>query len=149
MAPKWLHEQIRPRLPATLKMIHDKAPNARIVLMGYPRLLEKDGSCIVAIEPSEGQWLNNVADTLAAEMKGAVDDANAAHGTQAVFADPRTAFAGKAICGDPESVHGIVLNGKSQADSEGTLEPSMQSFHPKPAGARLYVDALEDALKNQ
>lgn len=145
-APKWLHDQIRPRITAMVKMIHDKAPNAKIVLMGYPKLLEINGSCIPAIEKSEGQWLNTVADTLATEMKGAVDDANSKYGAKSVFSDPRAAFAGKAICGDPESVHGIVMTGRSQADND-VPAPSMQSFHPKPAGARLYADSLESTLK--
>ncbi|MGW7489455.1 SGNH/GDSL hydrolase family protein [Streptomyces sp. NPDC054786] len=145
-APKWLRDQIRPRITAMLKMIHDKAPNAKIVLMGYPKLLSNNGSCLPAIEESEGKWVNTVADTLATEMKGAVDDANSKYGAKSVFSDPRAAFAGKTICGDPESVHGIVISGQSQADNE-LPQPSMQSFHPKPAGARLYADSLESTLK--
>ncbi|MFG2828361.1 hypothetical protein ACGFWI_12990 [Streptomyces sp. NPDC048434] len=105
-----------------------------------------NGSCIPAIEQSEGQWINTVADTLATEMKGAADDANSKYGAKSVFSDPRAAFAGKAICGDPESVHGIVMTGRSQADNDAPA-PSMQSFHPKPAGARLYADSLESTLK--
>ncbi|MGP3945426.1 hypothetical protein [Streptomyces sp. 6N106] len=35
-APKWLHEQIRPRITATLKTIHDKAPNAKILSWAVP-----------------------------------------------------------------------------------------------------------------
>ncbi|SED26469.1 hypothetical protein [Streptomyces melanosporofaciens] len=72
-APKWLHEQIRPRITATLKTIHDKAPNAKIVLMGCPRLLEDNGSRVLGMEGVEGKWVNSVADILADEMKGAVD----------------------------------------------------------------------------
>ncbi|MCG0284077.1 GDSL-type esterase/lipase family protein [Streptomyces sp. PSAA01] len=147
-APKWLHEQIRPRITATLKTIHDKAPNAEIVLMGYPRLLEDNGSCVLGMENVEGKWLNSVADILADEMKGAVDDANSQYKAKAVFSDPRGVFTGKAICGDPESVHGIVISGQAKADND-LPEPSMQSFHPKPAGARLYADSLEKTLKDE
>ncbi|MFE5122952.1 hypothetical protein [Streptomyces sp. NPDC056669] len=114
-----------------MKTIHDKAPNAKIVLMGYPRLLEDNGSCVLGMEDVEGKWLNSVADILADEMKGAVDDANSQYKAKAVFSDPRGVFTGKAICGDPESVHGIVISGQAQADND-LPEPSMQSFHPKP-----------------
>ncbi|MFF4351734.1 GDSL-type esterase/lipase family protein [Streptomyces sp. NPDC001530] len=141
-APKWLHDAVRPRIANLIKAIHTKAPHAKVVLMGYPRLLEKDGSCLPALDAVEGQFINKVANTLADEMKGAASDA----GTYAVFSDPRDEFAGKAICGDPESVHGIVMTGRSQADNDGPA-PSMQSFHPKPAGARLYADALEHTLR--
>ncbi|WP_369261024.1 SGNH/GDSL hydrolase family protein [Streptomyces sp. R35] len=151
-APTWLHEQIRPRLAGTLNAIHLKAPNAKIVLMGYPKLLENDGSCIPGIGTEEAPWLNGMADTLATEMQGAVDDANSQYGANAVFSDPRDEFAGKAICGDPEDVNGIVLSGHSKADNRdwnwlpGNVAPSMKSFHPKIAGARLYADSLQNSL---
>jgi hypothetical protein len=89
---------------------------------------------------------------VAAEMKGAVDDANAQYSANAVFSDPRDEFAGKAICGDPEDVNGIVLTGHSKADNRGPSwlpgnpMPSMKSFHPKIAGAGLYASSLEHTL---
>ncbi|MFJ4147845.1 NocE [Streptomyces galbus] len=151
-APKWAHDTIRPRLATTLNEIHKKAPNARIVLMGYPKLLENDGQCVLGIGTEEAPWLNQMADTVATEMKGAVDDANAQYQANAVFSDPRDEFAGKAICGDPEDVHGIVLSGHSKADNRdwnwlpGNVAPSMKSFHPKIAGAGLYARSLEHTL---
>ncbi|WP_229703380.1 SGNH/GDSL hydrolase family protein [Streptomyces albiflavescens] len=151
-APKWLHEQIRPRLASMLNSLHLKAPKAKIVLMGYPKLLEGNGQCVVGIGTEEAPWLNGMADTLATEMQGAVNDANSLYGANAVFSDPRDEFAGKAICGDPEDVHGIVLSGHSQADNRdwnwlpGNVAPSMKSFHPKIAGARLYADSLQHSL---
>ncbi|MFI2640882.1 NocE [Streptomyces sp. NPDC018610] len=151
-APTWAHNTVRPRLASTLAAIHAKAPNAKIVLMGYPKLLENDGQCVLGIGTEEAPWLNQMADTVATEMKGAVDDANAQYGANAVFSDPRDEFAGKAICGDPEDVNGIVLSGHSKADNRdwdwlpGNVAPSMKSFHPKIAGATLYAHALEHTL---
>ncbi|MEU7056895.1 SGNH/GDSL hydrolase family protein [Streptomyces sp. NPDC046197] len=151
-APKWAHDTVRPRLVTTLNAIHTKAPHARIVLMGYPKLLENDGQCIIGIGTDEAPWLNSMADTVATEMKGAVDDANAQYNANAVFSDPRDEFAGKAICGDPEDVNGIVLSGHSKADNRdwkwlpGNVAPSMKSFHPKIAGAGLYALALQHTL---
>lgn len=152
-APKWLNEQIRPRLADMLGELHRKAPNAEIVLMGYPKLLEGLGQCVLGVGTEEAPWLNEVADVLANEMKGAVADANREHNANAVFSDPRDEFAGKAICGDPETVHGIVLSGHSEADNRdwewlpGNVAPSMKSFHPKIAGARLYADSLQNTLR--
>ncbi|MFG3210889.1 hypothetical protein [Streptomyces tendae] len=137
--PAWAHNVIRPRLVKTLRALHDQAPNAKIVLMGYPRLLEKKGSCVIGIGTEEAPWLNEMGDVVAAEMKGAVSDT----GSYAVFADPRAAFAGQAICGDPETIHGIVVTGHSRADSKPT---SMKSFHPKIAGTAHYAAAFQDAL---
>ncbi|MDC0770301.1 SGNH/GDSL hydrolase family protein [Streptomyces sp. HD] len=151
-APKWLHDQVRPRLVTTLNEIHKRAPKARIVLMGYPVLLEGNGQCIPGVGTEEAPWLNEMANVMVGEMQGAVNDANGQYNTNAVFSDPRDEFAGKAICGDPESVHGIVLSGHSKADNRdwdwlpGNVAPSMKSFHPKVSGAGLYADALEHTL---
>ncbi|MEV0281696.1 SGNH/GDSL hydrolase family protein [Streptomyces sp. NPDC050610] len=146
-APVWLHEEIRPRLAKTVNEIHKRAEHAQIVLMGYPRLLSGLGQCIPGIGTEEAPWLNTVADTLNEEMKGAVKDAASQSGANAVFADPRSDFEGKAVCGDPEMVHGIVKTGLSKADNFGLTQVGMASFHPKIGGARLYADALERALK--
>jgi hypothetical protein len=129
----------------TLNAIHPKAPNAKVVLMGYPRLVERDHSCLPgAYETVENYWVRNLADTLATEMKGATQDA----GPWAVFSDPRDEFDGKGVCGNPENIHGIVVTGREQADNDAPA-PSMQSFHRKPAGARLYADALEQTLQGE
>ncbi|WP_409469759.1 hypothetical protein [Streptomyces sp. HC307] len=145
-APRWAHDTVRPRLARTLNALHTKAPNAKIVLMGYPRLLEGGGQCVPGIGTEEGPWLNDMGDLVAQEMKGAVDDANAQYRANAVFADPRAAFAGKAICGDPETIHGIVVTGYAEADNTKPL-PSMKSFHPKTSGTAHYAKAFEDALR--
>lgn len=140
-APTWAHDTVRPRLVKTLQAIHSEAPDAKIVLIGYPRLLERDGQWVIGIGTEEGPWLNHMADTVAQEMEGAADDA----GSYAVFADPRDAFAGQAICGDPETIHGIVMTGRSEADEPKT-KPSMKSFHPKISGTANYAEAFEEAL---
>lgn len=145
-APKWAHDTVRPRLARTLNALHTAAPNAKIVLMGYPRLLEAAGQCVPGIGTAEAAWLNDMSDLVAREMKGSVDDANAQYSANAVFADPRAAFAGKAICGDPETIHGIVMTGHSEADNAKLL-PSMKSFHPKTSGTTHYARAFEDALR--
>ncbi|GGU32383.1 SGNH/GDSL hydrolase family protein [Streptomyces violascens] len=144
-APTWLHGSVRPQIVKTLNAIHSFAPNAKVVLMGYPRLVEKDHGCLPgAYEDVENDWVRTLADTLATEMSGATQDA----GPWAVFSDPRDEFDGKAICGNPESIHGLVETGREQADNDAPA-PSMQSFHPKPAGARLYADALEQTLQGK
>jgi hypothetical protein len=145
-APTWLHDQVRPRITNILSEIHNRAPQARIILMGYPRLLSAGGQCIPGIGTEEAPWLNSVADTLDEEMKGAAADAGTQSGADVVFADPRGEFEGKTVCGDPEDVNGIVKTGLSQADKTGILEVGMASFHPKIAGARLYANVLERAF---
>ncbi|MEU6158091.1 hypothetical protein [Streptomyces sp. NPDC047130] len=138
-----MHETVRPRLATTLKRIQERAPNSRIVMMGHPRLLT--GATCANINEQNKTWLNGLADMLAAEMAGAVADANALHGTRAVFSDPRDEFEGRGICGDPEGIHGIILTGHSQADLGVN---SSKSFHPNIHGATLYTDSLEATLRS-
>ncbi|UXY32951.1 hypothetical protein [Streptomyces sp. HUAS TT20] len=76
-------------------------------------------------------------------MKGAVEQLG---GTWAVFADPRANFDGKAACGSPETIHAVVENGREKADTESP-KASMQTLHPKIAGARIYADTLEQTLR--
>ncbi|MEU7022762.1 GDSL-type esterase/lipase family protein [Streptomyces sp. NPDC046203] len=138
--PGWIANEVKPRIVSVLGEIKARAPKAKIYLVGYPPLLSANGQCIPGIGTEEAPWLNDeVAPKLSLEMKAAATSAGA------TFVDPAQDFQGKAICGDPESINGIVLTGKAEADTGG-IEPSMKSFHPKISGARLYANALERAL---
>ncbi|MFG2430831.1 NocE [Streptomyces sp. NPDC048590] len=149
-AERLAKERVRPAITTALKNIAAKAPNAKIVLMGYPPLLEGVGGCIPGVGTEEAPWLNSMAGTLATEMQGAVNDAKTA-GVKAWFSNPAQNFAGKAVCGDPEQVHGIVLD-LVESDEPAIdwpilqLGASAQSFHPKIGGARLYADSLERTM---
>ncbi|MFD8936862.1 GDSL-type esterase/lipase family protein [Streptomyces sp. NPDC059578] len=139
--PTWITEQTKPRIVQVLQQIKTRAPNAKVVLVGYPKLFTGAGSCVPGIGMEEAPWLNDViAPHLAREMRAA------AATTGATFVDPEQEFAGKAICGSPESIHGIVISGYAEADNDAP-QPSMKSFHPKISGARLYADALERGLR--
>ncbi|UKL05858.1 MULTISPECIES: GDSL-type esterase/lipase family protein [unclassified Streptomyces] len=138
--PGWITDQVKPRIVKVLNQIKERAPKAKIYLVGYPPLLEREGQCIPGIGTAEAPWLNEeVAPKLTQEMKVA------ATSTGATFVDPAPDFRSKAICGDPESIHGIVATDRSEGDNAAP-EPSMKSFHPKISGARLYANALERAL---
>ncbi|MFJ3941784.1 SGNH/GDSL hydrolase family protein [Streptomyces parvus] len=109
--------------------------------MGYPKLLEAHDGCVAGINAAEAIWLNEMSNMVATEMSGAVSDT----GSYAVFADPRAAFAGQGVCGIPETIHGLVVTGYSQADNSFP-KPSMKSFHPKVSGTAHYAKALQQAL---
>ncbi|MEV6260900.1 GDSL-type esterase/lipase family protein [Streptomyces sp. NPDC051784] len=135
--PGWITDTVKPRIVKVLNQIKLRAPNAKVYLVGYPPLLSGNGQCIPGIGTEEAPWLNEVlAPKLSQEMKAAATSVGA------TFVDPAPDFQGKAICGDPESINGIVLSGGAEADDT----PSMKSFHPKISGARLYANALERSL---
>ncbi|MGW3807491.1 SGNH/GDSL hydrolase family protein [Micromonospora sp. NPDC005113] len=111
------------RLDATYTAIRNRAPNARLIVLGYPRLFET-GSCgWFAMSTYKRTILNEAADVLASVISGR---ANAAGAT---FADTRPYFAGHGVCaGDPwiNDISGII-----------------EAYHPDTDGYRYgYLPAL-------
>ncbi|MFJ5549623.1 GDSL-type esterase/lipase family protein [Streptomyces sp. NPDC093225] len=146
--PKYIRNQVKAALVETLKAIKAKAPNAKVVLMGYPILLEHSGQCVIGIGTSEAPWISEMGEIMLQTMADATSEAKAA-GVDVTFSDPKAEFAGQAICGDPETIHGIVAD-KTPGDqpSIGDQPASAQSFHPKIQGARHYADSLEKTLRS-
>jgi hypothetical protein len=129
--------------------------------MGYQPLLSNQAACLntlpfIGISPEEAEGINEVAAYLAVQMFDVADALRRKPGAEKVdvgFANPQAFFHGKAICGNPETIHGVVTK-LTESDNPIRDWPvlrdrglSAQSFHPKISGARLYADTLEAALK--
>lgn len=146
--PALIRGAVRASLVTVLKEIRKRAPNARIILMGYPILVENPGieSCPqdLDLDDSEVQWMAEMGDLLAQQMAVAAAEATAA-GAPTTFADPRARFRGKGICGSPEMIHSLVAD-KTPGDPSGLVPPSAQSFHPTIDGNAIYADVLNAAL---
>jgi lysophospholipase L1-like esterase len=110
-----------PRLLAnTLQAIHAHAPNARIVLLGYPELydLSKSSTCI-GLSTRDRTALNDGADALDNTLQAA------AAGNNAVWADVRGQFAHHEICDSGSWLHSVNLLALSS------------SYHPTGSGQIL------------
>lgn len=108
------------RLQQVYAAIRARAPQARVVVVGYPRLYTIGGTCgILGLSDKERTALNSAADTLAG-----VESA-AASGAGFTYLDPRSSF-------DP---HTICSKGSEWVTS---LEWSKldESYHPNTAGHR-------------
>lgn len=131
------------------------APNAQIVLMGYPRLVN-DEVCVTA----GNQALNQLADYVRDKQKAKVAELTKA-GTKVAFADPIPAFQGHGICDGDEWINRIVAgpngDGDFHAGDPANQAPclpwpgenicaSLESFHPKNAGTTGYARVMEQAL---
>jgi hypothetical protein len=139
-----IRDKVRPSIQTVLQQVRRLAPNADVMLMGYPQLISADG-CVPRLDVDEIAWLNHLSDELSYAMRDAVADANNEAGVDfATFMDPKFEFKGRAICGDPETVHGIIgPQSKTPGEQSGLLPPvSQQSFHPKPDGYQLYANVL-------
>lgn len=107
-------------LPALLDGVYNKikskAPNARLIVLGYPRFYTVPGSCSVGLSDTKRSAINSGADTIASVTSGR---ASAAGGT---FVDVRNSFTG----------HNICSGGSSYLNS--LTWPVDESYHPTSLG---------------
>ena len=147
--PELIRGKVKTSVTNVLQQIRAKAPNAKILLVGYPALFSNfnakpDGSgpCVAGISREETVWLNSLADLLYTELNAA----RTAAGANMFYSDPRSAFAGKTICGSPEELHGVVV-AKTPGDKP-TNPVSAQGFHPKIEGQVRYGTTVTSALRS-
>jgi hypothetical protein len=147
--PKRINNEVRPAIESALNEIHSKARNAKILVMGYPQLLDAVGSCIPGLGTDEYPWLVEMGNVLDEAIKTAAHNAHAA-GIEATFADPRNAFEGKGACSQNAQIHGVVL-GLTRGDDQTELWPghgvtSAQTLHPTVEGATTYAGVATAAF---
>ncbi|RLK24921.1 GDSL-like lipase/acylhydrolase family protein [Micromonospora sp. M71_S20] len=124
--------QIRNILPGRLDQLYSRirslAPNARVAVVGYPRLFNGEECNLIArISPGEQAELNAAADLLATTIRSRA----VAHGF--TFVDARGPFTGHAVCDDVEWLN-------------GTSNPLGESYHPNRAGHVGYAGMVQTAL---
>ena len=113
------------RLDSLYAQIAAAAPNAHVVVTGYPRLFSPEYGAYLGASVAEQQTLNDGADLLNATMARAAT----AHGFQ--FVDVTKRFLGHgANSPDPWIL--------------GPTDPG--AFHPNPAGYETYTAAVNSAL---
>lgn len=125
---------IEARVADTIEAIANRAPKARILLVGYPRLLPESGSCPQRFPLSQGD-IAYVRDS----FNGMIDSiASAAEQTDAEYVDVAAASDGHDICSDEPWI-----NGQHETEGMGA------AFHPTPAEqqavARLILQHLRGA----
>jgi lysophospholipase L1-like esterase len=95
--------------------IHDRAPNAHVVVLGYPHFYKIDGTCSVGISENSRSAVNGAVD----EIDAVTAKRAAAHGF--TFGDVRSTFSGHEICSGDSWLHSVTV-------------PVEDSYHPTAAG---------------
>jgi lysophospholipase L1-like esterase len=116
--------------------VADKAPNALIVVTGYPHLVESTAP----FPPQLIAALNAATDQLNSTIQNAVDDADAAVDPTRdnfVYVDVTDAFEGHGI----GSLDDPFINAP-------TPDGSLEDFHPNAAGYRAYAKAISAAIRD-
>lgn len=127
-AKDFINSTLPGRLDSVYQEVRTRAPNARVVVVGYPRLfMGEDCNAGTWFSPGEQRDLNATADLLDSVTKSRAG----AHGF--AFVDPRTAFSGHAVCDEVEWINGL-------------SDPVGESYHPNRAGQTGYADLVDDHL---
>ncbi|NUO90037.1 MAG: SGNH/GDSL hydrolase family protein [Dermatophilaceae bacterium] len=106
------------RLSTLYSSIRTKAPNAKVIVVGYPRIFNgEDCNAFTWFSPTEESRLNATADLLNSRTSTAA----AARGF--TFVNPTSKFVGHAVCDSPEWLNGL-------------SSPVSESYHPNVAGHR-------------
>ena len=125
---------VRRVLPQRLRRVYDaireRAPQATVVVAGYPRLFARRPWCGRAglIDEREQRRLNEGANLLARTIA-----AEAARHRGFRFADVRPAFNGHGICSPSPRIHGIASR-------------RVDSFHPTARGYETYARVIRRRL---
>jgi lysophospholipase L1-like esterase len=114
------------RLDRTYAAIRSRAPGARVIVLGYPRLFELTSSCgLFGMDVTKRRALDGAADALAgviAARAGAASD---------TFVDVHTGFGGHGICAGQPWIN-------------TTTWPVSDSYHPNSTGYRSgFLPALD------
>ncbi|OEU92052.1 lipase [Streptomyces abyssalis] len=112
-------------LDSVYNAISDRAPSAKVVVLGYPRMYKLNGECSVGISEASRAAINSAADTLNETIAKRAAD----HGFS--FGDVRDAFTGHEICSGDSWLHSVTF-------------PIGESYHPTANGQTSgYLPAME------
>ena len=111
-----IDNQLPARLDGLYSAIRSRAPQAKVVAAGYPRVFDgEDCNAFTWFSPTEQSRLNATADRLNTRL------AQAAGRAGFVFSNPTSAFVGHAVCADVEWLNGL-------------SSPTVESYHPNRLG---------------
>ena len=115
-AQAYINNTLPGKLSTLYASIRAKAPNAKVVVVGYPRIFNgEDCNAGTWFSPSEQTRLNSTADLLNSKTSAQAS----AKGFS--FANPTSRFVGHAVCDDVEWLNGL-------------SNPISESYHPNRTG---------------
>ena len=115
-AQSYINNTLPGRLSTLYSAIRTRAPKAKVVVVGYPRIfMGEDCNAGTWFSPAEITRLNQTADLLNSRTSAQAS----AKGFS--FANPTSRFVGHAVCDDVEWINGL-------------SNPISESYHPNKAG---------------
>lgn len=130
--------QLKQELIALYQKAKQQAPNARIIVVGYPPLFEENpeddyGNLLFA---EDQEWMNERAGDLNDILESAATEAGVE------FADPTDAFRGHGVGSDDPWFNDLDWGGPGMM----AVDPS--SFHPNAEGHAAFAELIQDQLED-
>ncbi|WP_165960697.1 SGNH/GDSL hydrolase family protein [Actinocrispum wychmicini] len=146
--PQLIRGYVVQQVSSVLTEIHNRAPNAKIVLMGYPVLMVSGEAphetCTSIYGAKAIAWFADMAHEIDRDYEAMVASLRQ-QGQPVTYLSSLAAFQGKAACGPAPQINGLTLD-RTHAEIP-PFPLSQQSFHPMVEGAATYAGLLTDALK--
>ncbi|MFJ8863524.1 SGNH/GDSL hydrolase family protein [Streptomyces sp. NPDC102451] len=115
------------RLDSLYTGIRSRAPQARVVVLGYPRFYKLSGSCIAGLTETERGAINNASDVLNGVLAKRAADAGF------TYSSVVDEFTGHELCSGDPWIHSVSI-------------PVTNSYHPKAIGqSNGYLPAFNSA----
>jgi lysophospholipase L1-like esterase len=114
-ARTFVEDTLPGRLDRTYAAIRAKGPHAHVVVLGYPRLYQVPGNCVLGLGDASRKAIDAASD----DLDGVLAKRAADHGF--TFADVRAAFSAHELCSASPWLHSVTL-------------PPDESYHPTATG---------------
>lgn len=124
---------------SVLQHIHAAAPNARITVLGYPRLFDP----AIPFGQTDPALLSSI-DAAVTELNSAISGAVTASGTGARFVDVTQRFAGHEV----NSADPWIFFAAPALSPGGALVFDPRNFHPNASGYRAYASAVMGTISS-
>ena len=127
-------DRVAPALVDTLEQVKALSPNARVLLVGYPKLLPQRGDCLrlPRMRPRDRATFRNINLRLRQQMRAAARE------TGVEFVDFYRASVGHDVCSQHPWIQGRTGNGRQGA-----------ALHPLPAGQAALARLVERTLRGE
>lgn len=136
-------------LDDVLAEIRDRAPDARVLVLGYPRLFPAEPeSMYYTLTANDQKWLNEVGQQLNQQLEDAVaaadDEIVGGENTGSVeFVDTFDALKGHEVSAEEAWINGVVLR-----DITEGVSIDRSTFHPNAEGQHAVSERLQNRLED-
>ncbi|MBW8486843.1 SGNH/GDSL hydrolase family protein [Actinomadura parmotrematis] len=111
----FFENQLPGQLDSLYAQVRARAPQAKVVIVGYPRLFKSGGLCLGGLSAAKRALLNQAADDMSEVIAGRAAAAGFA------FADARTTFAGHEICTTSPWIDSATVHPNATGHRQGYL----------------------------